>query len=596
MGLRIQLLGHPRLTGTPEPYAFRGRKSWALLAYLLLTGRPQPRRHLAEMLFASADDPLRALRWAVTEVRRGLGDGGTVDGDPLTVTLSAPTEVDVDVITAGSWREAVRLPALGAPLLDGFALADAAVFESWLVAEQSRLAAASEAVLHEAALGLLADGELAGARDLAVRLMTLNPYDENHHALLVRLHREAGDDAAAARQAGISRSMLEQAHGPGTHLALHAALAQPIGAAGADESTVEALVEAGAAAVAAGAAEAGVATLRSAVRSADVQGAPGLQVRTRLALADALIHSLRGFDEEGVAALFAAERLALLAGDRASAAQARTEIGYVDFLRARYDRAQRWLVDALQLTDAAPAVRARATTYLGSVASDQGDYRLALRLLTEAVELGRACAEPRTEAYALSMLGRVALLRGDLDAAAYQLDSALEVARRERWLAFLPWPQALRGEVELARGHLGEATIHLRQAYARACQMGDPCWEGTAARGLALVAAAEGDGARAFALLAEARTRGKRFADPYEWLDGYILDAQCTLGRRLCHPDTAAWTSALHTTAARTGMKDLLSRALLHRAALGDPAAAATALLVAADVDSAALAALVAPT
>ena len=88
----------------------------------------------------------------------------------------------------------------------------------------------------------------------------------------------------------------------------------------------------------------------------------------------------------------------------------------------------------------------------------------------------------------------------------------------------------MRGEVELARGDVGGAAALLEQAFARACQLGDPCWEGMAARGLALVADANGDSATAFEILADARRRANRLADPYVWLDGYILDAQCTLG------------------------------------------------------------------
>jgi hypothetical protein len=99
-----------------------------------------------------------------------------------------------------------------------------------------------------------------------------------------------------------------------------------------------------------------------------------------------------------------------------------------------------------------------------------------------------------------------------------------------------------------------------------------------AARGLALVAEAVGDTERAFALLADARTRAGRLADLYLWLDGYILDAQCELGRRHDHPDTGAWIEALRNLACRSGMREFTLRSLLHGAALGragDDAAAA---------------------
>ena len=70
MTLTIRLLGRPVVErdgqAVPPP---RGRKTWALLAYLVLAERPQGRRHLAELLFADADDPLGALRWSLAELR-----------------------------------------------------------------------------------------------------------------------------------------------------------------------------------------------------------------------------------------------------------------------------------------------------------------------------------------------------------------------------------------------------------------------------------------------------------------------------------------------------------------------------------------------
>ena len=166
------------------------------------------------------------------------------------------------------------------------------------------------------------------------------------------------------------------------------------------------------------------------------------------------------------------------------------------------------------------------------------------------------------------------------------MDAAIGLAGREHWLAFLPWPQALRGEVQLARGDPAGADEQLQQSFARACQLGDPCWEGMSARGLAMVAEAGGDTGRAFALLAEARRRSNRLADAYTWLDGYILDAQCELGCRHDHPDTRRWIGTLRRLASRTGMKALLLRSLRHGAALGDAGDAAAAAVVGAELDA----------
>ncbi len=126
----------------------------------------------------------------------------------------------------------------------------------------------------------------------------------------------------------------------------------------------------------------------------------------------------------------------------------------------------------------------------------------------------------------------------------------------------------------------------LEQAFARACQLGDPCWEGMSARGLALVADIHGDPSRAFDILADARRRCRRWADPCVWLDAYILDAQCDLGRRHAHPDVTTWTDTLRDLASLTGMKEMTVRSLLHGAALGREQDAEAATLLAADLDS----------
>jgi DNA-binding SARP family transcriptional activator len=597
MTTTIQLLGRPQITRGPAGgYRFRSRKSWGLLAYLILSERPPARSQLATLLFGGADDPVRALRWGLAEIRRALGDGASVDGDPVVLQLPDGAVVDVQLVLKGTWMDAVGLPGLGSDLLEGLAIKGAAAFETWLLAQQRHAAAASEAVLHEAALGSMARGSLEAAIGYAVRAAAMSPLDENHQALLIRLYRMAGDDDAAAKQFAACTKALRDELGVAPGPAVQTAMRQPGYASGemADDATIEAIVEAGSAAVSAGVVEAGVQSLRTAARLADGAGtaasladgagAARLRVSSRLVLAEALVHALGGLDEEGLAALHEADEIALAHGFHDAIAQARAELGYVDFLRGRYDRAELWLTDALEYANGAPSVQAKALTYLGSVESDRASYRRAAGLLDQAVTLSRATGEPRRQAYALSMLGRISLFRGALDTAAGQLDTSIKLAEQDHWLAFLPWPQALRGEVQLARDDPAGAAGLLQHAFARACQLGDPCWEGMAARGLALVAEATGDTERAFALLADARARSGRLAEPYLWLDGYILDAQCELGRRHGHPDTGAWVETLWNLACRSGMRELAFRSLQHGAALGRPGDAAAAAVLAEEI------------
>jgi DNA-binding SARP family transcriptional activator len=593
MSLIIHLLGPPRVDRTGgDCYQVRSRKTWAALAYLILSERPPTRGRLAALLFAEADDPLRALRWSLSEIRRCLGDEGSVDGDPLELRLAADAVIDVDVVAHGSWATAVGLPGLGAELLEGVTVRGAPAYESWLLCERRRVAAAAEAILHEAAVCSMSDGALDAAREYAVRAAAMSPLDENHQALLIRLYRLAGDDDAARRQFTAATELFDRELGVRPGIAIEEAMREVRRASEADpdEATIRAVIEAGAAAVAAGAVETGVRSLRASIRLAD--RADRLRLDSRLLLGEALIHSLRGLDEEGLATLHEADRIALAGGDRAAVARARAEIGYVDFLRARYDRAERWLTEALEFGHGHPPIVAKATTYLGCVESDRADYPKAAALLAEAAALGRAGHEPRRTAYALAMLGRVGLLTGDLAAAEEHLDASVALAERDHWLAFLPLPQAILGEVHLARGEPAAAADLLQQAFARACQLGDPCWEGLSARGLALVAEATGRTGQAFAVLADARVRSNRLADPYVWLEVYILDAQCELGRRHGHPDTARWIESMRRIASRTGMREMLVRSMLHGAALGGRGDGAAAGLLAADIRNPELTAL----
>lgn len=194
MTLTIHVLGRPRIeSSSGEVYQFRSQKSWVLLTFLIMSERPPTRSELASLLFAQADDPLRALRWNLSEIRRPLGEEGSLEGDPVVLGLPVGSVVDVGLVTRGSWRDAVGLPGLGADLLDGITIRDAPAFESWLLSKQRHVAAACEAILHEAALGSMSRGEAQLALGYAIRAAMMNPLDENRQALLIRLYRLAGE-------------------------------------------------------------------------------------------------------------------------------------------------------------------------------------------------------------------------------------------------------------------------------------------------------------------------------------------------------------------------------------------------------------------
>src|SRR6476469_10024526 len=95
----IRLLGAPSIEvdGAPAPGP-RGRKTWALLAYLVLAERPPTRHRLAELLFGGADDPLGALRWSLAELRRSLGGHASLGGEPVRLVLADGVTTDVALL------------------------------------------------------------------------------------------------------------------------------------------------------------------------------------------------------------------------------------------------------------------------------------------------------------------------------------------------------------------------------------------------------------------------------------------------------------------------------------------------------------------
>src|SRR5215203_1271375 len=110
--LAIHLLGpQPQvaLAGQRQPPP-RGRKVWALLAYLLTTESAPSREWLAWLLFSDADDPLNALSWNLTQLRRLLGEESSVGGDPVVLRLPYGAFVDDHALTAGTWRQAIDIP------------------------------------------------------------------------------------------------------------------------------------------------------------------------------------------------------------------------------------------------------------------------------------------------------------------------------------------------------------------------------------------------------------------------------------------------------------------------------------------------------
>lgn len=486
MPLSVRLLGKPSIDKDGASASPRGRKAWALLAYLLRTQGPATRDHLASLLFSDADDPLRALRWNLTELRRVLDHSQAFKGDVIQISLPPGTFVDTRTITSGTWVEAVEVPGLGRDLLEGMSFSSSPGFEAWLLTERRHLAACAANVLHEAALARLASGEADRAVEFARRLVEIDPLDENFEALLIRSLAVAGHRDAAAEQLAACTELFRRELGVDPGAGVGSALETPVGSTMVSPLTgraaARAQLDAGRAAIDAGAVEAGLQCLRRSAAEAHTCGDLEMKADALFRLGSALVHAARGRDEEAAAALHESIALAETAGVFGIAAGAHRELGYVEMLRGRYERARSWLEQGLRLAGDDRAESAKALAVLGVCQSDTARYPEAIEALTNSVRLAEAARTSKQLAWSLSFLGRAHLLRGEVEPARSHLTRSLQIAREEAWTTFVSLPECLLGDLAMLEGDINAAADVYEHAFALGCQIGDPCWEGLGAR------------------------------------------------------------------------------------------------------------------
>jgi DNA-binding SARP family transcriptional activator/osmotically-inducible protein OsmY len=588
MSLSIRLLGSPALerdgSSVPAP---RGRKSWGLLAYLVLSRNPPSRRELAELLFGDADDPLGALRWSLSQIRRAISPEAELGGDPVRLELGTEVALDIALLDASSIDPA-DADRLSAELLDGMAFSGAPAFESWLLVERRRLAGTAVAALHETALAHLAASDHDAATDLARRTVALDPLDESNQELLVRCLSAGGDGPAALAQAEACEQLFRSELGIDPSPAVRRAVDWPEpfkrGTQG-RPAAARGMLEAGQAAITAGATEAGITSLREACAEAARCRDPALRAETLTALGIALVHSVRGWDEEGAASLHRALVLADEAGTRQIAATAHRELGWIGVVAGRREQSRSHLERAAELAEGEDEIAA-VLGVRGMHSSDTAEYQTAIETLQESLERAAVAGDRRQTAFSGTVLARAQLLRGELDEAERRAEAAIEDARSERWLAFIPWPETLRAEVDRMRGFDEAAEERFQHAFTLACEIQDPCWEAFAARGIGLIAAGRGNPQAAGRWLEEARTRCTRWPDRYEWAHAWVLDAAAGLAVEREDVRAKELAGRLEENASRATLRELVARALIHRARLGDLDASGAAELIGREIDN----------
>jgi DNA-binding SARP family transcriptional activator len=561
--VEIRLLGPPAIlddAGAPQPV--RGHQTWALLARIVLTERPVSRRTLASELFASAVDPLGALRWCLAGLRRAAGKHDVFTGDPVEPRLPAGTRIDVHELQAGRFD----LDWVG-ELLEDVDPRCGPELDTWLLVQRQRVAGLLDGELRAAVLRELSIGDPARAVELATIGVQRASFDERTHVLLVKSLVAAGAHGAAVAHIEETEELFRHELGveptPALRSAARRRAAEP--PAGVSSRAVAAsLLESGRAALAAGAADAGLECLRRAVDEAEGADDAHLHATCLFELGTALVHAVRSYDDEGALLLQHSASLAEQLGDPAIGAEAWRELGYVDALAGRRPSARAHLQRARALAAADDRLLAGVVAVDAFNLADWGHHDEALAEYQEAVELARQIGNTRREAWALGLGGWAHLDAGDPDGARSWIEDCLRVTAAARWVAFKPFPTAVAGELRLRDGPAPPPLRReLDETFALSCRLADPCWEGATARTLALTAAADDDLDAALAWISRARDGCLRETDVFVAMHAAILATDAELAAAAGDAErTETSARSLVALSARTHMDTHLARGL----------------------------------
>jgi len=284
------------------------------------------------------------------------------------------------------------------------------------------------------------------------------------------------------------------------------------------------------------------------------------------------VHAVRGYDGEGTVVLHRALAAARTAACQRLVADILRELAFADLQAGRHASAARALREAAAQADATgdAALRAGVLAIRGMNEADQGHHDSAVRLLTESAQTAGSAGSRRQEAWSAGVMARSLLLAGQIEQARAAAERSIGICEQDRWNAFLPWPQALRAHCLAAAGRRDDARDDAENAFALACQLGDPCWEGMAGRALALLALQAGDAAAAAEWITDARRRCDRFPDRYVWVSGFVALGHLEIAAGHQPDLVLPLACRLYRDAVRADLPEFIAWALIYQAEAGD--------------------------
>ena len=216
MALQIKLLGLLQIEGENGAASdiMKWQKGSALLAYLIVTGQPQRREHLADLLWdaPSTAQSLQNLRKLLSRLRRWT-PGLNVARQQVDYAVETAAAIDYlrlsQVLASGDIAEMDDALALYAgDLLEGFYLDDAPRFNEWLLLEREHLRQRVVAAYRQ--LSFVYSEQKAWERGIgaAQRWLALDLFDEEALRTLIQLLASSGQIEVALQQYETSRQLL----------------------------------------------------------------------------------------------------------------------------------------------------------------------------------------------------------------------------------------------------------------------------------------------------------------------------------------------------------------------------------------------------
>lgn len=219
--LHFNLLGNVVVKLGQDEVVLETAKARALLIYLALTGRPQQRAHLVDLLWSEMPEASarRNLTTTLASLRKRLAPYLLVGSDTIAFNHGLPHTIDSvlfqqmlgDPQTADDLARLQKAVALyQGDFLHGLTVKHGGVFDAWVAMQREQLREQMLLALQRLLDEAVASADYAGGLAYANRLLAMDPWRESAHRQLMILHAQNGRREAALAQYDLCRRTLAE--------------------------------------------------------------------------------------------------------------------------------------------------------------------------------------------------------------------------------------------------------------------------------------------------------------------------------------------------------------------------------------------------